>query len=196
VLGALNFFSLDFLSLECYQKSEERYFTTVYLYSVAPIAMCFVIMIGASFALCGVLCFGGGDKAAHKVKSQAVWYFLGLTYVVLPPVSMKQLQSLDCVSFPHDNSAYLRVDTAINCQSPQYRNFRNTIIGFIVLYQLIPVLWFYMLFRVRTALNPPVSETDSKLAIYVRDKNQDLAPLRFLFDSYRCDRWWFEVAEV
>lgn len=140
--------------------------------------------------------FGGGHKAAHKVKSQAVWYFLGLTYVVLPPVSMKQLQSLDCVQFSHDGSAFLRVDTAIDCQSDSYYEFRNIIIVFIVLYQLIPVLWFYMLWRVRGSLNPPVSAADAKLAIYVRDKNVDLAPLRFLFDSYRCDRWWFEVAEV
>jgi len=196
VLGALNFFSLDFLSLECYQKSEDRYFTTVYLYSVAPIVMCLLLMVGSSFILAFVLLTGGGPKAAHTVKSQAVWYFLGLTYVVLPPVSMKQLQSLDCVNFPHDDSAFLRVDTAIDCQSDGYLAFRDTIIGFIILYQLIPLIWFYMLWSVRSALNPPVSDTDAKLAIYVRDKNQDLAPLRFLFDSYRCDRWWFEVAEM
>jgi hypothetical protein len=196
VLGMLNFFSLDFLSLECYQESEDRYFTTVYLYSVTPIVMCFILMIGSSITLCFVLMCGGGHEAAHKVKSQAVWYFLGLTYVVLPPVSMKQLQSLDCVNFTHDGTTFLRMDTGIDCQSDNYLFFRNIIIGFILLYQLIPLIWFYMLWSVRSALNPPVSDTDVKLAIYVRDKNQDLAPLRFLFDSYRCDRWWFEVAEM
>ena len=30
----------------------------------------------------------------------------------------------------------------------------------------------------------------------MRDRDLSLAPLRFLFDSYRCDCWWFEVAEI
>ena len=30
----------------------------------------------------------------------------------------------------------------------------------------------------------------------MRDKDVSLKSLRFLFDSYKCDCWWFEVLEM
>ena len=33
-------------------------------------------------------------------------------------------------------------------------------------------------------------------ALYVRDRNEDLAPLRFLFHDLRIDKWWFEIGDM
>jgi hypothetical protein len=135
-------------------------------------------------------------ERGHTIKVQHVWAFLLLTYVVLPPVAQKQLQSLDCIPFYHDGSSFLRVDTIINCRSDDYLGFRNIVITFICIYQTIPLLWFIVLYRKRKKLNPDVSSTDIRLAMYIRDRDEKLAPIRFLFDSYKINRWWFEVAEV
>jgi len=61
---------------------------------------------------------------------------------------------------------------------------------------MIPVLWFWLLWGRRHDLDPSVSNSDPRLGLYVRDRDETLSSLRFLFDSYRCDRWWFEVAEI
>ena len=196
MLGLLNFFSLDFLSTECFVKSADRYFATVYLYSAFPLAIAAALLMVCVLRLVAVALSGGGVAEANHVKSQHLWFFLLETYVVLPPVAMKQLQSLDCILLPHDGSSYLRVDTAIDCHSPGYLAFRQVNLWFILVYQLIPMLWLTLLWGRRASLNPPVSKTDPLLALFVRDKDVSLKSLRFLFDCYRSDRWWFEVAEM
>ena len=71
-------------------------------------------------------------------------------------------QALDCIPFPHDGSSYLRADTAIDCASEAYLDFRSNVFGLIAVYQSIPVLWFWLLYRRRTELNPAVSASDPK----------------------------------
>jgi hypothetical protein len=92
---------------------------------------------------------------------------------------MKHFQALDCVPFKHDGSSYLRVDTAIDCLSTDYKTFRLHILCFLFIYQSIPVMWFVMLFRIRKRLNPRNSE-DKNLALFIRDQDNDLDSLRFL----------------
>lgn len=196
MLGLLNFFSLDFLSTECFVKSADRYYATVYLYSIFPLVIAAGLLVVCILRLVLVALRGGGVGEANHIKSQHLWFFLLETYVVLPPVAMKQLQSLDCITLPHDGSAYLRVDTAIDCRSDGYLAFRDVNLCFIFVYQMIPMLWYFLLWGRRDALNPPVSQTDPLLALFVRDRDVSLKSLRFLFDCYRSDRWWFEVAEM
>jgi hypothetical protein len=200
MVGVFNFFSLDFLALECFQDASERYYTSVILWSVMPLAWATVIVVTYVYRM-SFLAVTQESKAyrrqqAHTIKSQHVWALLLLTYVVLPPVAMKQFQSLDCIPFAYDGGSYLRVDTIIDCNSDTYVKFRSFVIIVIIVYQMIPILWFYLLFSRRGELNPSVSSSDPELAIYIRDKDTNLAPIRFLFDSYKVDHWWFEVAEM
>jgi hypothetical protein len=136
------------------------------------------------------------EQRSHAVYVQHFWMFLLLTYIVLPPVAQKQFQSLDCIPFSHDGGSYLRVDTIIDCNGETYIQFRYVVIALVIIYQLIPILWLYLLYSKKDELNPAVSSTDSKLALYIRDKDVKLASIRFLFDSYKVDHWWFEVAEM
>jgi hypothetical protein len=104
-----------------------------------------------------------------------------------------------CISIPikHNGASYLRQDTAIDCNADDYKSFAIVVGFFIALYQLIPVIWITVLYRVRHDLNPQtLTSHDKKLALFVRDKNPSLAPLRFLFIDYKCDKWWFEVVDM
>jgi hypothetical protein len=67
---------------------------------------------------------------------------------------------------------------------------------FIGIYQMIPVLWFVLLYRKRRALNPPTSAQDKHVALFIRDNNPELAPIQFLFIDYRSSKWWFEIADM
>ncbi len=196
LLGLLSFFTLDFLAVECFQDADvaERYFTTVYLYSAIPCLLALVIILIGSVrvALLEALPLiaiphGSRRKARAQIVNRHVWLLLLLSYMTLPPVAMKQFQSFDCIPFDHDGSSYLRVDTAIDCKSPAYRRFRAVCVCFVVLYQCVPLAWMVLLWRHRIGL---------RTALYVRDRNDDLAPLRFLFHDLRIDKWWFEIGDM
>jgi hypothetical protein len=122
-----------------------------------------------------------GDKAA--IVNQHVWAGLLLTYLVLPPVANKQFQVLDCIPFPHDGGRYLRSDTSIDCNSSAYASFQALISVLIVLYQTIPLVWLVLLVQHRVALNPKTSNGDQALALFLRDRNPSLNPIRFLFND-------------
>jgi len=197
MLGLLSLFSLDFLALECLNEGADAYYNTVYLWCVLPIALSiFIILVGIGRYYL--------EKSASIVirranRTQIVndhfYLFLILTYLVLPPVSSKQLQIFDCISLDSGES-YIRSDTSIDCNSSSYIQFRYVVLMFIGLYQMIPVLWFILLYRERFALNPPTSAQDKSVALFIRDNNPDLAPIQFLFIDYRCSKWWFEIADM
>jgi hypothetical protein len=132
------------------------------------------------------------------IVNQHVWMLLFWSYLVLPAVTMKQLQGLDCIPFNHDDSSYLRVDTSVDCNSDDYIVFKSIDILFFCLYQLIPVTWMILLYQVRDMLYVPTnrSHQEVELALNDRDANPKLSYLRFLFKDYKGDKWWFEVAEM
>ena len=65
---------------------------------------------------------------------------------------------------------------------------------FIVLYLGIPALWLLLLCRRRAELNP--APNDLRFALFLRDRNNSLKPLRFLFDAYLPEYFYFEVVEM
>ena len=204
-LGLLSFFTLDFLAVECFQDDDvaDRYFTTVYLWSAIPLMLASLIVVVGAARLAFLWALpessnlrGSKRKMREHLLNQHVWLLLLLSYMTLPPVAMKQFQSLDCIPFGHDDSRYLRVDTAIDCNSDEYKRFRAICACFIVIYQLVPVVWMSLLFRQRHHLNPSPSTQDTVTALFIRDHNAELAPLRFLFNDLCIDRWWFEVGDM
>jgi hypothetical protein len=204
LLGMLSVFSLDFLALECFQEDvENRYYTTVILWSTIPIMLGLAIFIVGGVrvhvlrrSLAAELTTSDNNHEQAHIINQHIWCALLLSYLVLPPVANKQLQSLDCIPFHHDESSYLRVDTAINCNSENYKSFQVGVSFFIALYQTVPLVWIVLLYRFRESLVPPTSSNDRKLALYIRDRDHSLDALRFLFNDYKCEKYWFEVAEM
>jgi hypothetical protein len=203
MLSVFSVFSLDFLALECLSNGSSRnvYFTTVYMWCITPILLAFLIVAAGLVRYLNLKAFHSSSSYLHhmvegrKIINQHVWLLLFLSYLVLPPVSNKQLQVYDCIEL-NGNERYLRSDTSIDCRSDEYVSFSRIVLSFIGVYQLVPITWFILLTRNQHALYSPNLKHDEVLAVYVRDNNPSLAPLRFLFVDYKCSKWWFEIADM
>lgn len=65
---------------------------------------------------------------------------------------------------------------------------------FIAVYLGIPALWLLLLCRRRSDLNP--CPRDLRFALFLRDRDDSLEPIRFLFDIYLPQYYYFEVVEM
>jgi len=126
------------------------------------------------------------------ISNQHLYLFLLLTYLVLPPVSRKQIQSLDCVDI--GQGSYLQIDTSIDCKTAEYKLFRVACSLFLIVYLSIPLTWLLILWRSR-ALLCPTSARDVNQAVLIRNSHAGLVPLRFLFESYKPSSYFFETIE-
>lgn len=135
-------------------------------------------------------------RKRSQIVNQHFSMALLLTYLVLPAVANKQLQSLDCISFSKEGISFLRIDSKINCYSSEYKTFRSVLFVFIIVYQSIPILWMFLLFLNRNSLDRNMPSHNEKLELYIRDNNKSLNFIRFLFNDYKVKKWWFEVVEM
>ena len=188
ITGFLSLFSFD-LGLECLPFGSTDHLTSVKIWVVVPVALVSVNML--VWASRRALCSREKDDASTLFEDHLT-FALFLTYLVLPPVSFKLFQALDCVHVVGED--YLRVDTSIDCSSAQYRQFRVLCISFIALYLSLPLLWLVLLHRKRHRLNPRPS--DRELAYFLRGKDAGLRPLRFLFAIYAPGSWFMEPLEI
>ena len=130
-------------------------------------------------------------RSFDTIVNQHIYAALLVTYVVLPTVSSLQFRAMDCQTMPHDGSSFLRVDSAIDCNTPSYKFFSTVVALGIVLYQSIPLCWLVLLWRVRHDLNPPGQSEQS--ALLLRRKAHHLQALKFLFIDYLPGMYAFEV---
>jgi hypothetical protein len=194
MLGFLSLFSFDFLALKCFSKGNSAYYDTVYIWCTLPIILTAMMAISLFLFRRGFIGTSLSDSRLNYVKNQHVTFILLLSYLVLPPVLNKQLQVFDCIQVAGDY--YLRSDTSVACESDEYVRFSGFVWMFLFIYQLVPITWFVLLYHKRAALNPPTSNYDSRLAMYIRDNNIELTSMRFLFLDYKCNKWWFEIADM
>jgi hypothetical protein len=187
MMNILSLFSFDFLSVECMFENPE-YFTSIYLWSVLPLCLAVALVV----AHVARSLSSPGNTATTATLT---YRLLLLGYLFLPPVTLKQLQALDCVTLAEKR--YLRVDTSIDCDSSEFHTFRAVNGLFISLYLAIPLTWFALLFAHRDRLNPaPVTGSDRKHSLFIRDNDVELLPLRFLFASYTPPFYFVEVFET
>jgi hypothetical protein len=199
LLSYLSVVSLDFLAFECLTTGNQNgaHFLAVYIYCFVPILLAFFIVCLALIRIQLVKAEYSHVRFSEKtrIKNQHYWLLLFLSYLVLPPITSKQLQNLDCITL-YSGETFLREHTVIECDSDEYKHFRIVLILFIIAYQAIPLFWITQLYMSRRELDPVTSNHDENLALYIRDHNEQLSPLKFLFVDYRCSKWWFEVVEM
>jgi hypothetical protein len=181
-MSMLSVFSFDFLSLECLFKDSDH-FLSVYLWSATPVAIALLLLVG-HFAQ------GKGRNASTLANR-----LLLLGYLCLPAVALKQFQALDCVKVA--GKLYLRIDTSISCETSNFTIFKLVDGLFISVYMAIPLMWLVLLMGNRRILNPPeATGSDKHLALFLRDHDEDLNPLRFLFAIYKPSFYFAEVIEM
>ena len=61
----------------------------------------------------------------------------------------------------------------------------------ILIYQSIPLIWFYYLYQNHSRLDPPIA--DAAAAYKKRATDHTIQHLRFLFGDYRCKMYFYEV---
>jgi len=121
------------------------------------------------------------------------------------PCSSVVLAVFNCDSTIDDKAAYMFADYTSKCYSPRHRMWTYYAAVFVFVYPIgIPCMYFALLYRYREWVNPILPQTqnraimkecpsDVELAINIRSKNQNLAPLAFLFASYEPEFWYWEV---
>jgi hypothetical protein len=203
--------SFEFLSLDCIiGDGKGRYYHTLLLWCLLPLALTSLVICtgylrtrsGFSSTPSSTQSVTTSEKSpqrtgklAMKIYKRHGWFSFFIFHLSLPCILNKQLEFFDCVTLESGES-YVRSDTSISCTSSEYIKFKPLVIVFMILYQCVPLIWMTILFTNRKGLNPPTNSTDKNLALYIRDHNRDLYPLRFLFRDYACNTWWFEVAEM
>jgi len=183
----LSFFELDFLSTDCYKSG---YLLSVYLASAFPIFLAIVCWSLFGVRRFMLIAIGGNIK---KLWDEHMHAFLLIIYVFVPPVANKQFRALNCQELA-DGQSYLRADTGINCNADSYKQFVVYDACLIFVFQCLPLLYVALLFRVRHKLNPKAP--NKQLALELRDHDESLASISFLFSDYKCSRWYFEILDL
>lgn len=191
LLEFFSLFSFDFISFDCMFTSSAEYYSVV-VWSTIPIGFAIINYVVYRIKVKLLESPFLDDKEIWKLQGDHTYYFLLLTYLVLPPVSLKLFQALDCITVA--DRSYLRVDTSVDCTSGSYGVFRVFDALFIVIYMTVPIVWLVLLTRLRAELNP--APDHMKLSCYLRDNNDDLLPIRFLFSPYLPCFYYFEPLEM
>jgi len=210
MVGGMSFISFDFLTLKCF---ESNYLLSVILWSIFPILVViinfFVYTVRIS-RLHGLSVWNSFKSSLnHKeismsrkrqsidILRQHMSLFILWSYLVVPPVTRKQLEALDCVEV--SNKLYVRTETQVSCQTKSYHLFEFGDILFVCIYLSVPLIWLMMLFKQRDKIRAKaesVQQEVDKSMILRNEHKAELAPLRLLFDVYRPSLYFFEALEI
>ena len=173
---------LDFVNFDCLRAN---YYYGVYTASFFPLLL--LGLIWAAYLLRLSYEVVAHFDAAHRQKlfGDHVYMSLILIYLVVPPVANIQFKALSCTTLA-DGSSYLRADTSVDCRSSDYKYFQMVDIGLICIYQSLPLIYMYMLVKVRDRLVPKASNVKQQL--YLRDADESLHLVRFLVADYLPNR--------
>ena len=134
------------------------------------------------------------DRAAQKDASRShARVYLILMFILVPAILEKELLALGCVLL--NGKRYLRIDTAISCDSTRFQKFAAVDAVFIAVYISIPLLFAVLLWRKRALIRPRQSghRTTAKEE---KNKMKGLSRVKFLFDIYTPQFYLYEPFEM
>ncbi|GMI24848.1 hypothetical protein TeGR_g2269, partial [Tetraparma gracilis] len=150
-------------------------------------------------------------KAAGKGKGGQVLMALFLVNsFLLPQVSMVIFSTFPCTKFDEDYGTYLTADKSIDCEGAAHAGMIAYATAMILVFPVgKPLLCLYLLWRKRREIDVGqdrlekehagqhgVGATGLQEAVELRDKNEDIKHLAFLYESYQPKYWWYEVWET
>jgi hypothetical protein len=145
-----------------------------------------------------------------ELSNRIFSYFLTLTFLILPSVSIKIFSTFACRTFDNDYGSFLKADYNIDCDSEEHQLIRSYAMLMCLVYPFgVPFMYAVLLYRKRHLLDPGQAKFTHELgseelglekAIAERQKlmlkNPGLESLSFLYDAYEPQCWWFEVVET
>ena len=105
---------------------------------------------------------------------------------MVPPVTAKLFISMECTKI--DETKYLDTDTSIDCESTEFKRFEAFAGIFIAAYLCLPLLWAFLIYRVRHQLDPATRDHATF--------GEDTDALLFLFTDYRPSCKYTECMEM
>ena len=141
------------------------------MFSVAaPVA---IVLVGF---LLGKVCRNVG-----LFSSSAFYIFV---YFIFAPVALSTLALFRCEEFD-DGTKVVQTDMSVDCDSDRYNTITYSIgSAGLALYAVLPAVGFYGVLRpYKSILEKPVSER-------TEDESGEVAPMSFLWQSYRTGCWW------
>ena len=191
-LNGISWLSIDLDGVQCLGWDV---YDQVYFASWVPVVL--VVLICAA-GLVRVLHAKNAAKRA-RIKERTTWLVLFLSFFVLPPVSSVQLRALNCVKLsPAKGEGFrvLRMDTAFDCDDPDHKRFEAIDGCIAAMYLGIPMVWLTILWRMKKHLMPLGSEASDAMVVRARSLDKALAPVSFLFASYRPGLFFWEAIEM
>jgi hypothetical protein len=217
-------FALDLVTLFDFGCSlpEQNHFTSLLISTLIPIGVVALTVVVHSSAQKWII---KENAALSRSISTAAWTFtLIFLFFVYPSVSAKVLRTFPC-DYLDDGSASLVADHSVNCATSEYASFRAYAIFMSLVYPLgVPVLFLGLLLWRRQKLHPRVLDaelqvenmsflkrffavlsralrrtqmsTSDVVSAQLREQDESILYLQFLFKSYKPAFYWFEVAEL
>ncbi|GMI05582.1 hypothetical protein TrVE_jg1080 [Triparma verrucosa] len=180
VTYVFSFDAFRFFSLGCFM--EVNFFTKLVVFTVAPLFLAGAIFLFFLFRLTLV---AGDSEAVQRSRDNLYHRFLFLTYIIFSSVSMTIFETFNCVQHGDDKTYYLFSDSSIDCGTEEYKWYLRYARLMVGVYPLgITALYTYVLISHRDALQDPK-----------RIDNPNLDKIRFLWDMYDLEVWWFEIFE-
>ena len=119
----------------------------------------------------------------------------------MPTVVGVQFKSLRCSELEGLGERYLRADSSIDCDSPEYDDFVGNIAWLLALYLCIPLAYLGLLYRVSDRIHIPEKAGDmqqmrlQEAALRLKEESDpELRPLKFLYKGY-CSQYWCVICE-
>lgn len=140
------------------------------------------------------------ESDRRNVRSRIIYATLLFLNVVLPSISIVVISFFSCPRFDRGDESDLRVITSaleIKCTSPKYRRWSMYAGLMIILYPvgatfgLAVLLWSH-----RGKLNPAGDNLPDQVKYDLRDADESIDSLKFLFEEYKPSRYLFPVFEM
>ena len=94
---------------------------------------------------------------------------------------------------------YLRTDSSIDCDSPEYEEFVRNIVWLLAMYLCVPLVYLGLLYRVSNRLYIPAKDDDKQKKIDAaalrlqEESDPELRSLKFLYRGYQPQYWYATV---
>ncbi|GMI06915.1 hypothetical protein TrLO_g13170 [Triparma laevis f. longispina] len=169
----LNAGVFSFVPIGCLTSSPFNFYIHLVTTTLFIISLCLLLLV-----------------LGHQSPNKCATYFhvlIAITYLILPTVTTTIFGVFSCDYFD-DDSKHLRADLSINCNNGNRGLWLVYEVSMVMVFPVgVVAMYFYLLLKNRAAIMEPVE---------IRSENEKLRDLRFLFDPYKPEFWYFEVVET
>jgi hypothetical protein len=185
----LNFFPA--LGLGCYH--DFTYIDELVAVTVSPFIFSFLIFLGYVILAVRLHRNNGSKEEFQRLYASTMNVFLLFTFLILPAVTSEIVRTFTCDNMDpkdevdHDEEHFMVADYSISCSSKEYIFGLKYAIAMFFVYPVgLPLFYYVMLRGVKHRI---IHRGEDPTRV-------EILHLRFLYDDYKPEFWWWEVLET